>query len=194
MEGIPKFLGDPSMNVRWKRKEVLVKVLIQVLDSSENCSENSYQMESVKDLDTSAGRVLVMGGSWIGIQNLHGSMLAGLFTTWAKELRYCPSQNRSVQTAHQQHLVSILDCLSGKVLAWIMGLCSFPIWLTLSGEHHSLVSDHCSVFWTVREVIQIRRRCPLTPGQIGEKRNKMYVFQRTKKVSEHIPCFKKEFS
>lgn len=49
MEGIPKFLGgEPTMKVRWKRKEIFVKVLIQVLPSSEKCSENSFEMCQLK--------------------------------------------------------------------------------------------------------------------------------------------------
>lgn len=40
--------GEPTMKVRWKRKEIFAKVLIQVLPFSEKCSENSYEMCQLK--------------------------------------------------------------------------------------------------------------------------------------------------
>lgn len=101
--------------------------------SSEKYGENHYQMESVKDSAVPHQLAellkLYLKAAWI--------LVARLPTTWAKQ----PS--KIVRTAHQLHSVSILDCLSGTVLASIVGLCSVP-YMTYS-ECTSLI-DLRSVF------------------------------------------------
>ena len=125
---------------------------------------------------------------WIGIHKFRGSILliVSLSAAWA-------AASRRVRTVYQQHLVSILGCLSGMAFACILLLCSFPSMIYSEWTTPSLVSDQCSRFWTIREVAGTKEGYPPTPGQTGVRRNQMKLFQWTKKWLEHIPHSRKNF-
>ena len=137
---------------------------------------------------TQTGRDSEVHVHWIGIHRFHGSILliASLSTAWA-------TASKRVRTVYQQHLVSVLDCLSGMAFACILLLCSVPSMIYSEWTASSLVSDQCSRLWTIREVVGTREEYPPIPGQTGERRNQMKLFQGTKKWLEHIPHSRKNF-
>ena len=139
-------------------------------------------------IHTPTGRDSEMHVHWIGTQKFHGSILliASLSTAWA-------TASRTVRTVCQQHLVSVLDCLSRMAFACILLLWLAPSMIYSEWTASSLVSDQCSRFWIIREVVGTREDYRPTPGQTGERRNQMKLFQGTKKWLEHIPHSRKNF-
>ena len=124
---------------------------------------------------------------WFGIQKFRGSILliASPSTAWA-------TASRRVRTVSQQHLVSILDCLSGMAFAHILLLRSFPSIIYSEWTTPSLVSDQCSRFWTKREVVGTGEEYPHTWASWGEKEPDVAIPVNKDMIRRH-PSLKIEF-
>lgn len=92
-----------------------------VLASSEKHGENNYQTESVKDL--AIPLQVAEPPKWVSVELVFKSCMDPM----SKTVHHLGQRaSKRVRTAHQQHLVSIPDCLSRMVLARVPRLCSVP--------------------------------------------------------------------